>query len=93
MELSEPTDKVWCTTRESGDGWTMAAVGRALYGNDVRMSRQPTTDPRVELIRLERAVSTLAVDEGDMPLVMRSLRMGSCHGRYRKAGTQEWYEF
>jgi hypothetical protein len=93
VTLDEPTDEIWASTPESGDGWSLCAFAQALYGNGRRFSVERTTDPRVALIRLEVPVEHLVVFEEGMPAVMRSLRAYCQHGKYRKAGTEKEYRF
>ena len=39
------------------------------------------------------SVEFLVVEEGDMPAIMRCVRLSGIHGHYRKAGTEKQYKF
>lgn len=93
VRLDEPAEVLWATTREAGEGWTLCAVARTLYCNDMRWRADETTDPTILRITPARPVEWLAVDEGDMPLVMAALRRYGHHGAYRKSGTDREYRF
>ena len=93
VTLDEPTDTFWATTRESGDGWTLAVVARVIYSNRVPTSVERTSDPDVALVRAAHPMEHIAVDEGDMGAFVASLRRYGRHGTYRKSGTSKEYRF
>lgn len=84
--------QLWATTPESGEGWTLCAVARTLYGMGRRFDVERSADPRQALVTFEPQ-GFLAVDESDMALVMRAVRHSGWHGTYRKAGTDKEYKF
>lgn len=91
--FDEPRTRIWATTPEDGDGWSLCAFARSLYGMGVGFSARDTTQAGVACVELATSVGHLVVDEQDMETVMRSLRRFGVHGRYRKAGTEREYEF
>ncbi len=93
VRLDQPADVLWATTREAGEGWTLCAIARTLYSNRVPFDAAPTADPEVMRVTPARPVELLAVDEGDMRLVMAALRRYGHHGTCRKAGTDRTYRF
>ena len=74
------------------EGMDRIVVARTLYGMRVPVRPAPTDRPECEFYALD-GVERLAVDEEDMPAVMRCVRLTGLHGRYRKAGTEKEYRF
>lgn len=86
-------ERLWVTTPEHGEGWTLCAIARTLYSMRETFRVERSTDPTMALVTLDHGREFLAVDESDMAPVMRSVRLTGLHGTYRKAGTDREYEF
>jgi len=93
VRFETPTDQLWATTPESGEGWTLCAIARTLYAMGRTFEVVRSTDPAQALVRSSVPLEFLAVDEGDMKLVMAAVRRSGLHGHYRKAGTEKEYRF
>lgn len=93
VRLDEPTDVLWATTRDAGGEWTLCAIARVLYSNRVPFDTTATSDPTIVRVAPKRPIEVLAVDEGDMRLLMATLRRYGHHGTYRKSGTTREYKF
>lgn len=92
VKFDRPCDRLWVTTPESGDGWTLCAIARTLYAMGRTFEVTDSTDPSQALVTFAPQ-EFLAVEESDMALVMREVRRSGWHGTYRKAGTEREYEF
>ncbi len=92
VKFDRPCDRLWVTTPESGEGWTLCAIARTLYAMGRTFEVAESTDPSQALVTFAPQ-EFLAVEESDMALVMREVRRSGCHGTYRKAGTEREYEF
>ena len=93
VKFDVPTDRLWCTTPESGDGFTLCAVARTLYGMGREFKVRRSSDERMALVEVRTPQEFLAVEESDMALVMVAVRATGLHGTYRKAGTEREYRF
>ena len=74
------------------EGADRIVIARTLFGMRVPVRPAPTDRPECEFYALD-GVERLAVDEEDMPAVMRCVRLARLHGKYRKAGTDKEYRF
>ena len=74
------------------EGADRIVVARTLYAMRAPVRPAPTDRPECEFYALD-GVERLAVDEEDMPAVMRCVRLTGLHGTYRKAGTDKEYRF
>ena len=92
VKFDKDCDRLWATTPESGEGWTLCAIARTLYAMGRTFEVAESTDPKQALVRFEPQ-EYLAVDESDMALVMQAVRRSGHHGTYRKAGTEKEYRF
>ena len=74
------------------EGMDRIVVARTLYAMRVPVRPAPTDRDGCEFYALD-GVERLAVDEEDMPAVMRCVRLTGLHGTYRKAGEEREYRF
>ena len=89
VRLRPPVARLFCTT---GQLATMARVEFDM-GHHHGGTQRPTDRDGVWCVDYAAPLETLGVEHEVMGQLMALLRANGCHGRYREAGTQRWYEF
>ena len=94
VQFNTVVDHVFCTNRQStlvlqadeGISW----AGLSTSG---RPRILPTDDPNLVCVKFDAPHYLMIVDEMFMKEWMEIVRANGLHGKYRKAGTREEYEF
>lgn len=94
VEFSPVVERLFCDTAH------LAAAHEADYGvawagleTPHHPRRVPTDRDGVWLLEYGIPLDRMAVEHQHMRGWMEVVRANGCHGRYREAGTERWYEF
>jgi len=94
VELSEPVERLFCDKAHLAVA-SLVDAGISIAGLESHYypARRPTDRPDVWLLEYGIPMERVAVEHQHMRGWMALLRANGCHGRYREAGTDRWYEF